>query len=183
MTIAGEAMFFDSFSDQKLSPKCSTPLHSATAIRRGHCSRDGRLRKAASKTASSPRRSAVNNSGGNSSSASFEARKLPAQARQISETSSRSRAPKPPRASAANADPAIELVQRPHRADQQIDQVGEETRALALVDVADELANPRDHEHADAQSEKEAHAVVRGDELVEQHDAEEADEQAQRQFF
>src|SRR4249919_2486703 len=95
MTIAGEARVWERLSDQKLRPKCSTPLHSATAARRSHCPGGGRLMKAESNSTSRHRRKAVNSSGGNSRSASLEVRKLLAQARHTSETSARSRPPSP----------------------------------------------------------------------------------------
>src|SRR5690606_35836091 len=51
--------------------------------------------------------------------------------------------------SVAPAEPAVELVERPQRPDQQIAQVGEEARLTAFDPVADELADPCDDEHAD----------------------------------
>src|SRR4249919_1718260 len=176
MTIAGEARVWERLSDQKLSPKCSTPLHSATAARRSHCPGGGRLMKADSSSTSRHRRSAVNSSGGNSSSASFEVMKLPAQARQTSETNARSR---PPRvatrpevmSSVAQAEPLVKLAQGPHRPDQQEGQVGEEARTVSFVDVADELADPRHHEHANRRPQQHAHAELAGDPEVQPGEA------------
>src|SRR4249920_1210602 len=104
MTIAGEASVADNFSDQKLKPKCNAPLHSATAISNRHCPALGRFRKGNSNRASKARRKALNSNGGNSRSASFEVRKFPAQARQISAISAKSRPDSRSRESIVNVE-------------------------------------------------------------------------------
>src|SRR6478672_13684309 len=142
----------------KLVPKCSTPLSIATANRRFHCDRGGTRKKPTSSAASRPMRMAVNRNGGTSRNACAEVRKLVAQNRQTSRTRTRSR-PCRPRAvtpSPADIQLAIGLGQHPCRSDEQVLEVGEEARLLALVElaVADELRNPRDHEYAQRELEQ-----------------------------
>ena len=85
-----------------------------TVAMRPHWPAGGFFISGASSMHSSTRRSAVNSSGGNSRSASFEVRKFPAQARQISATSAKSRPPKPARPSVPKAESLVKLAQRPH---------------------------------------------------------------------
>src|SRR3990167_3279814 len=156
--MAGDAMVVDRLSAQKLRPKCSTPVHSATAIKRGHWPGAGRLRKAASISASKARRNPVNSSGGNSINASLAVMKLPAHASAISETRKRSRPPRRWRWSLGNLQPLVQLAQRPQRTDQQEQHVGEETWSATFHLVADELADPRHHEYGDGDDHQRLHA-------------------------
>ncbi len=87
---AGDASVADWRSAQNARPKCSTPLLTATAMSRARCARGGAFKNAASTALSSPRRRAVNRSGGSSRSASFETKKLPAQVTQTTASSAQS---------------------------------------------------------------------------------------------
>src|SRR5207342_3064028 len=158
IAMAGEARSPAKCSDQKLNPKCSTPLHSATAISRGHCPAGGGLTNHTSTSARIDKRTAVNRNGGISRSANAEVRKLQAHATQITSTRARSRPRRPPPCALAlmamsprDAQLAQPLGHHPCRTDQQIGQVGEEAGLAPFVLVADELRDPRDDEHADRQ--------------------------------